>query len=160
MLLVTLCSGAGVSRVKLNTLPVHAVTVVWTETTTVSFLTASVPLETICQLEVDARQPAPIASHHCPLMFLTSLGLSWHCTLTSVVSGAVITVCVELIFLADEIAGLDHRCHINLMPSQCCRHTAARHVCGDPCMMTLSSLKKYLFPARMHLFGALSSRLR
>jgi hypothetical protein len=86
MSLVTLCSGAGVSKVKLNASPVHAVTLVWTETTTVSSLTASFPLETISQLEVDTRQPAPIASHHCPLMFLTSLGLSWHCTLTSVVS--------------------------------------------------------------------------
>jgi hypothetical protein len=27
---VTLCTGAGVSKVKLNALPVHAVTLVWT----------------------------------------------------------------------------------------------------------------------------------
>jgi hypothetical protein len=141
MSLETLCSGAGISKVKLNALPVHAVTLVWTETMTVSSSSASFPLETISQLEIDARQPAPIASHHCPLMFLTSLGLSWHCTLTSVVSGAVTTVCVQLIFRDDKIAGLDHRWHINLMPSQCCSHTAARHVCGDPCMMTLSSLQ-------------------
>jgi hypothetical protein len=54
--------------------------------------------ETISQLEVDARQPAPIASHHCPLMCFTIFGLSLHCTLTSVSSGAVTTLCVELIF--------------------------------------------------------------
>jgi hypothetical protein len=41
MLLVTLCNGAGVSTVKLKTSPVHAVTLVWTETTTVSSLTAA-----------------------------------------------------------------------------------------------------------------------
>jgi hypothetical protein len=83
-----------------------------------------------------------------------------HCTRTSVSSGAVTTVCVELILHADKIAGLDHRWHINLMLPQSCSHTAARHVCGDPCMTTLSSLQKYLFPAWIHLFSALSSRLR
>jgi hypothetical protein len=109
MFLVTLCNGAGVSRVKLNAYPVHAVTLVWTETTTVSSLTSALSFATISQLEVDALQPAPIASHHCPLMCLTIFGLSWHCTRTSVSSGAVTTVCREVFFLADEMAGGDHR---------------------------------------------------
>jgi hypothetical protein len=61
MLLVTLCNGAGVSRVKLNASPVHAVMLVWNENTTVSYLTAALSLATISQLEVDALQPAPIA---------------------------------------------------------------------------------------------------
>jgi hypothetical protein len=109
MLLVTLCSGADVSTVKSTASPVHAVTLVWMETTTVSSLTANSFLATISQLEVDAWQLALIASHNCPLITLTSFGLSEHCTMTSVSSGAVTTVCVELIFLADDMAGLDHR---------------------------------------------------
>jgi hypothetical protein len=144
----------------LNASPVHAVTLVWTETMTVLSSTASLSFATISQLEVDARQPAPIASHHCPLMCLTIFGLSLHCTRTSVSSGAVTTVCVEFIFLAYEIAGLDHRWPNSLMLPHSCSHTAARHVCGDPCMTTLASLQKYLFPPWMHLFSASSSRSR
>jgi hypothetical protein len=41
MPLVTLCNGAGMPTVKLNASPVYAVTLVWTETTTVSSLTAA-----------------------------------------------------------------------------------------------------------------------
>jgi hypothetical protein len=41
MSLVTLCNGPGVSKVKLNASPVHAMTLVWTETTTVSSLSAA-----------------------------------------------------------------------------------------------------------------------
>jgi hypothetical protein len=109
MLLVTLCSGAGVSTMKSTASPVHAVTLVWMETTTVSSLNAASFLATISQLEVDAWQPALIASHYCPLITLTSFGLSGHCTLTSVSSGAVTNVCEEWIFLADDMGGLDHR---------------------------------------------------
>jgi hypothetical protein len=147
MLLVTLCNGAGKSKVKLNASPVHAVTLVWMETA-------------ISQLEVDALQPALIASHHCPLMCLASFGLSGHCTRTSVSSGAVTTVCVELIFLANKMAGHDQRWHINFILLHSCSHTAAKHVCGDPCMTTLATLQKYLFPAWMQLFSASSSSLR
>jgi hypothetical protein len=156
----TLCNRAGVSTVKLKASPVHAVTLVWTETTTVSSLTAVLSLATISQLEVDALQPALIASHHSPLITLTSFGLSGHCNRTSVSSGAITTVCVELIFLAYKMSGLDQRCHINFMQLHSCSQTAAKQVCGNLCMTTLASLQKYLFPPWMHLLSASSSRLR
>jgi hypothetical protein len=80
-------------------------------------------------------------------LIMTSLRTRWN-------------LCVEYIFLADEMAGRDHRWHINFMPLHSCSRTAARHVCGDPCMTTLASLQKYLFPAWMHLLSASLSRLR
>jgi hypothetical protein len=94
MLLVTLCSCTGVSTVKSTASPVHAVTLVLTEMTTVSSLTAALFLAPISQLEVDALQPALIASHYCHLITLTSFGLSGHCTQTSVSSGTLTTVCL------------------------------------------------------------------